>query len=165
MNAKDVIDALRKRHEPLGKEWAFFEELRAGTGYRRWDYENGKPFPNNPEQRFDAYAINMYPSKQYQRIVYEVKVSKNDFLHEINNPEKREQALSLSNYFYFATPQGLIDVEEIPEECGLIEVMDVGGENKAVYTKGAPFRDTDGLSWQFVASISRRCMKSTTKEV
>jgi hypothetical protein len=157
LKAKGILLALEKRHSPLGTQWAFYRELRAGTGYGIYDYEKKKKNSSNPEQRFDAWAINLYPSKKHERIAYEIKVSRGDFLHEIKNPEKREQALELSNYFYFATPKGLVDVDEIPPECGLIEVdHDL---NTRIKLK-APFRRTDGLSWQFLCSIARRGMVS-----
>lgn len=158
MKAEDVVKALEKRHganelNTAAREWAFFAELRAGTGYSTYDYKKNKRKPFNPEQRFDAWAINLYPSKKHERIAYEIKVSRSDFLHEINNPEKRQQALHLSNYFYFAAPKGLIAVEEIPEECGLIEVS----EDLSTRIKvKAPFRESEYLSWQFLCSIARR---------
>lgn len=153
MKSKDVIKALKKRHGAVGREWAFFEELRAGTGYGTFDYKKGKKKPFNPEQRLDAWAINLWPSKNYERIAYEVKVSRADFINEIKNPDKRQQALDLSNYFYFATPKGLVSIEEIPEECGLIEIdKDLNTRIK----KKAPYRDTKILMWQFLCSIARR---------
>jgi len=158
MKARDIVLALEKRHGAdklgtTGREWAFFAELRAGTGYSTYDYALKKRKPFNPEQRFDAWAINLYPSKKHERVVYEIKVSRNDFLHEIKHPEKREQALQLSNYFYFATPKGLVDEAEIPPECGLIEV---DTELKTRVIKKAPFRETECLSWQFLCAIARR---------
>lgn len=158
MKAKDVVEALAKRHgadkiNTTGREWAFFAELRVGTGYSTYDYEKKKRKPFNPEQRFDAWAINLYPSKKHERIVYEIKVSRSDFLHEIKNPEKREQALNLSNYFYFVTPKGLVSVDEIPQECGLIEVDE--DLNTRIKLK-APFRETDNLRWQFLCTLARR---------
>jgi hypothetical protein len=156
MKAIDVLEALEKRHSPLGREWAFYGELRAGTGYSTYDYVKQQRNPYNPEQRFDAWAINLFPSKKHERIVYEIKVSRGDFLHEIKNPEKRKQALDLSNYFYFATPKGLVRPEEIPSECGLIEISeDLTSRIKV----RAPYRETDGLTWQFLSSVARRGMK------
>ena len=142
---KAIIKALRRRHPEA--EWAFFEELRAGTGYR--NVAAGL----NPEQRFDAWAINLYPSKQFLRIVYEIKVSRSDFLYEIKHPEKREQALQLSNCFYFVAPVGLIKPEELPPEAGLIEVKD---EWESRLKVRAPVRTDAGPTWQFFASIARR---------
>lgn len=129
MKAFDVINGLRKRHGRNGVQWAFFDELRAGTGYTPWrDKIKGKP---NLEQRMDAWAINLYPSKGFLRICYEIKVSRSDFIHEMKHPEKRQQGLSLSNQFYFATPVGLVRAEEIPPECGLIEI-DAEGNSKII---------------------------------
>ncbi|EGW36480.1 hypothetical protein [Desulfosporosinus sp. OT] len=148
MSAKTILKALRERHQE--REWAFFRELRVGTGYR--NVEKGL----NPEQRLDAWAINLYPSKNFLRIAYEIKVSRGDFLREINNPQKREQALQLSNQFYFAAPVGLIKPEEIPEEVGLIEVFD---EWQSMIKVSAPVREGGELPWQFLASIARRVQR------
>jgi hypothetical protein len=157
MKAEDVLGAMRKRHDPPGREWAFFDELRAGTGYTPiWKHDPKYHDIFNPEQRYDAWAINLFPSKKYLRVAYEIKVDRSDFLHEIQNPKKRKQALEVSNQYYFATPKGLVDESEIPEECGLIEVSEKG--NSRVKIK-APFRETDGLSWQFLCSIARRISK------
>lgn len=150
MNAQQVIEALRKRHGLNGREWAFFDELRAGTGYK--NIRKGL----NPEQRFDAWAINLYPSKNHMTVVYEVKVSRSDFLHEMANPTKREQGLQHSNEFYFAVPSGLVKPEEVPEECGLLYVND----DLSIKTiKKAQYRQDALLSWSLLASIARRAVK------
>lgn len=151
MDSKDIIKALRKRHGKNGREWALFEELRAGTGYK--DIRKGL----NPEQRFDAWAINLYPSKGHMTIAYEIKVSRSDFLHEIKHPKKRQTAVLYSNEFYFVTPKGLVSKEEIPEGCGLIEVKE--DLSSRVVVK-AEHRLESELSWNFVASIARRSCKA-----
>lgn len=149
LTAKEVIMALKKRHKDRN-EWGFFEELRCGTGYSNYKIGN---HVINPEQRFDAFAINLYPSNKHLRIAYEVKVSRSDFLHEIKNPEKRKSALIFSNEFYFVVPTGLVKKEEIPNECGLIYVS----ENLGTRTvKQAPFRNSSEPSWNFLATIARR---------
>lgn len=158
MNASDIIRALRVKHSKTGlsKEWAFFEELRVGTGYKsRKDIKAG----TLPEQRLDAWAINLYPSNNFLKITYEVKVSRSDFLHEIKHPEKRKQGLLLSNEFYFATPAGLVKKEEIPPECGLIYIYPESGGTRIIVP--APFRETDEYaSWRFFASVARRAAAS-----
>lgn len=150
-DTKAIIKALRRRHPE--KEWAFFEELRAGTGWgnTRWGAED--KVPSNPEQRFDAWAINLYPSKNFLRIAYEIKVSRSDFLREMKHPEKRTQALQLSNQFYFVAPIGLIKPGELPPEAGLIEVKD---EWESRLKVRAPLRPDAGPTWQFFAAVARR---------
>lgn len=91
MNAVKIVKALHHSHPR--PNWAYFPELRVGTGY-------GK----DNEQRLDAWAMNLMPSKQLSRYAYEVKVSRSDFLAEIKKPWKRKHALMLSNHFYFAAP-------------------------------------------------------------
>lgn len=155
MTAKDILKALEKHYKD-NRQWAFFKELRVGTGYRESWAARG-PEPNNPEQRIDAWVINCYKSKGFKKIAFEIKVSRSDFLHEIANPRKRFQALNLCNYFYFAAPKGLIKSDEIPEDCGLAEINDKG---KIIWTKKAPQRDTNEPTWSFLASLARRIIKA-----
>ena|SRR5690625_1570879 len=156
LSADDIITALKARHRKNDREWAFFDELRVGTGYRYFDYEKGEYEPFNPEQRLDAYAINLFRSNNYERIAYEIKVSRSDFLSEINNPDKRRQALEFSNKFYFVTPKGLLTKDEIPKECGLIEVYEEKDRLTSRIKVSAPFRETDPPPMEFFLSIARR---------
>lgn len=149
MRSQDIVKALQKRHGINGREWAFFAELRAGTGYKY----NKRGY--NPEQRFDAWAINLYPSKKFLTIAYEIKVSRSDFLHEIAHPNKRQQALDRSNQFYFVVPTGLITPNEIPPEAGLIYVNTQ--LDSQVIVK-APLREIKEPNWSFLASIARRAV-------
>lgn len=145
IKAKDIVEVLRERYAP--PEWAFFSELRAGTGYRSFKRKG-----RNPEQRFDGWAINCYPSKNHIIACFEVKVSRQDFLNEINNPDKRAQAIAFSNEFYFVVPEGLVEVQEIPKECGLMEV-----KGKGITIRKKPiFNSNPKLDWGLVASIARR---------
>lgn len=160
MKASEVLNALRQRHNTKGTayEWAFFEELRIGTGYNS---KEDKAANTRPEQRLDAWAINLYPSKNFLKITYEVKVSRSDFLHEIKHPEKRQQGLSFSNEFYFAVPHGLVKPEEIPPECGLIFVKEDGSSRLILQ---ASKRQTDEMAtWKFFASIARRASTAERK--
>jgi len=49
---------------------------------------------------------------------FEVKISRSDFLSD----RKWPNYLPYVNYFYFATPPGLIKPEELPPEIGLLEI-------------------------------------------
>lgn len=147
LNAKDLVGFLRRLHP--AKEWAFLDELRIGTG-----------FGPEGEGRIDAWALNLWPSKKHQRISYEVKISRADFLHELKHPEKRSAALWLSNQFYFVTPAGLVRPEEVPPEAGLLEFDDGGA---GLYVRKAPWRETPDPNWRFLSSIARRTQDPDTK--
>lgn len=137
-----ILDELRARYGSKSKpeQWVFFEELRVGTGYGA-----------GAEQRIDAWAMNLYPSKQLARIAFEVKISRSDFLREMTQPQKRRAAMFVANQFYFVTPPGLIKPSELPMEAGLIEV---GNYPQTVVE--APWRDDVLPSWSFIAAICRR---------
>lgn len=160
--ARDVLKALHAKHcggiDPQA-QWVFFEELRVGTGWRKPVGEVGE----DREQRMDAWAMNLWPSRGFLAIAYEVKVTRADFLHELKRPGKRVAAMSLSNEFYFATPAGLVSEYEIPEGCGLIEVHKRRASSlQAPWTKivlKAPRREREPLPETFVASLLRRSMR------
>lgn len=140
ISAAKIVDILTAAHDP--KQWAFFAELRIGTGY-------GK----DAEQRFDGWAIHYFPSKRNVTRCYEIKISRSDFKSEIKKPLKRRPGLRLANEFYFVTPANLLDPHEIPPECGLMEVNDRGVLKIKV---PAPFRDVMPPTWLFMAAVSRR---------
>lgn len=76
ITASDVLDVLAKRHDESGingmpGRWVFLREVSAQTG--QW----------GEQQRFDALAVGLVPSVHYARIVYEVKVSRSDWLREL----------------------------------------------------------------------------------
>lgn len=140
VSASQILKALEEAHDP--KQWAFFHELRIGTGY-------GK----DSEQRLDSWSIHYFPSKRNVTRCYEIKISRSDFKSEIKKPLKRRPGLRLSNEFYFVTPQNLLDPAEIPPECGLMEVDSKGGLKIKLQ---APFRDVMPPTWLFMSAICRR---------
>ena len=150
----DLVAAVRRIHtnHGLADSWAFFDELRLGTGYGR-----GK------EQRIDAFACGLW-SKNWGSMAYEAKVSRADFLKELKSPLKRRMALRYSNLFWFVTPQGLVKPEELPVEAGLMEVrwrvvqtyperIEGWGADTVV---PAPWRDIPPPTWSLFVSVARR---------
>jgi hypothetical protein len=150
----DIVSAIRRLHtnHGLGDRWAFFEELRLGTGYGR-----------GVEQRIDAFACGLW-SKNWGSMAYEAKTTRADFRREIKEPSKRRMALRYSNLFWFVTPQGLIKPEELPIEAGLMEVrwrvvqtyperIEGWGADTVV---PAPWRDIPPPTWSLFASVARR---------
>ena len=155
--ADHILAALKERHS--GREWAFFPELRLGTGYGV-----------DAEQRIDAYVVGMW--KDLIRIAYEIKVSRSDFLHEIKHPNKARRALAFSNRYFFATPVGLVKPEELPPWAGLIEVMGNPEYTTANHWHAkylcnkvidAPLRESIRPTWRFVAALSRRIVREEAK--
>lgn len=120
-------------------EWAGFDELRDGTG-------------SACMRSFDFWAINCYPSTGHRTVGIEVKVSRSDYLRELNKPGKRESIETLAMETYFACPLGLLKQDELPEKWGLITVSDKG----ARIAKRAVQRDNINPDLSFFASVCRR---------
>jgi len=161
MQAADVLAALRRRHEDRSR-WVYVEELRVGTGYNNWDRSD--PWRMCWEQRIDAWAMAVWPSDKFERVAYEVKVHRSDFLRELANPQKREGGLLVSNRFYFVAPDGVVQTEELPEGCGLIVVKWRRSHNEARVAVQAPWRDCE-MPLRFVASLARRLQNEPIREV
>jgi hypothetical protein len=105
----------------------------------------GKDLDGNP-------VIVEYKTFEPVTLGFEFKISRSDFKHEIKHPEKRLAGMSISRAFYFVTPLGMVDVDEVPEDCGLIGV---GTDLKCRKVRDAPVRDIDPCSWAFAAVIAR----------
>jgi hypothetical protein len=169
--ASALLDVLERGLHASKSEWLFLRELRVGTGHR-----------NNGAQRLDAFALNCLPHLGMKRVCYEVKNSRGDFLSEMKQPLKRRIGMRYSNEFYFVTPAGLLAPSEVPVESGLIEAgnatvsewrslikrhagffyFDPGRGEYCMITVPAPWRDTPGPTWQFVAAMlrnQRRCFE------
>ncbi len=70
-------------------------------------------------------------------IGYEIKVSRNDFLHDT----KWQSYLPFCNELYFVCPQNIIQKDEVPENCGLMWVSKSG---TMLFTKKkAAYRDVE----------------------
>jgi hypothetical protein len=111
MNANDILQLLRVRHNGD----VFIPECNANYA------------------RIDAWA--MKKSWSHPLLTgYEIKVNRSDFL----NDKKWTAYLPYCNELYFACPTHLIEVNEVPENCGLLWTSKTGTR---LYTKKkAPYR-------------------------
>lgn len=101
------------------------------------------------ERRADALVVGR---GNETAIAIEVKVSRADFKHELDDEEKRQRAIEISSQYFFAAPQGMIELHEIPEECGLLEL---GVDGKIRPTLPAPHRRPGTPGWRLVAAVAR----------
>lgn len=164
LTATGILDTLESALHAGKSEWLFLRELRIGTGHRHHEM-----------QRLDAFALNCLPHLGMKRVCYEVKMSRADYLGEIRRPLKRRIGMRFSNEFYFVSPAGMLAHEEIPSDCGLIEIGQATTEESKRLVRRhegffsldpdtsmfcavavpAPWRDTPGPTWQLVAAMLR----------
>lgn len=120
MTSADIKIALSKKHNGD----FFITECKSGAtwagGFRQMDAVAIKPSWANP-------CVT----------IYEVKVSRNDFLRD----SKWHEYLDYCHRFYFACPKGLIKKDELPDQrVGLIYI----NENGTCYTaKAVPLRPVE----------------------
>ncbi len=114
-----LLDIVQACLHTSSSEWIFLRELRVGTGFK-----------GSAAQRLDAFALNCLPHTSMKRVCYEVKTSRADFLCEMKQPMKRRIGLRYSNEFYFVAPARLLNISEIPVECGLIEIGSFTSEER-----------------------------------
>ncbi|NQZ76752.1 MAG: hypothetical protein HRT61_11740 [Ekhidna sp.] len=136
--ASDVQAGIFAKHS--GPEWVTFSEVANSTG-------------TNVRRRADAICMNIWPSKGYVIHGFEIKVSRADFLHEMKDITKSEEIGQYCDYWWLATPSGLVDVREVPEKWGLIELTKGGMRIK----KQAPRKDAPKeIPRHFMAAMLRK---------
>jgi hypothetical protein len=136
INSKTILESLRNIHPE--SEWLFAGEVGL-LGFQN-------------QQRIDAFAVALWPSKKAIRHSYEIKVSRQDFLNEIKNPQKRQFALDNSEQFWFAIADGIADKSEIPDEAGLL----IYKNDKLISVKNAPKRKVPPITTDMLLSIAKR---------
>lgn len=136
-----IVELLRIRHP--APEWATFVELANSTGYQH----------SVASRRLDFYAFNVWPSKKFWRVAYEIKVTRGDFDRELTDPSKRQFAWDFSNEAFFATPAGMVLPDEVPEGWGLVELTKGGLRKKK---QAQQHEIADPLPLFFVASLARQ---------
>ncbi|WP_315782429.1 hypothetical protein [Bradyrhizobium sp. SZCCHNPS1003] len=123
-------------------------ELRVGCGYA-----------GGAERSIDLWVIEANATKGCTATSYEIKVSRSDFLKDVQQPLKQRGARLFSDQFFFVTPPGLLKPEEIPDWAGLLEPQEShfwGNWPTFKTIVPAPIRSKDAPSWQLVVSLLRR---------
>ena len=136
-----ILKALHKKYS-CRREFCCLEEIRMGTG-----------FTNTAMKRADYLVISTNNGNDV--IVFEVKVSRQDFQKDIKSINKQRTAKCISNYFYYITPKGLLDPKEIPDWAGLLEVDLSDTQMFIQNVLYAPRRHNEGPTWGLVAEIIR----------
>jgi len=134
-----MIEALKLRY-PRERGWLVFTEVT----FAHPKHKNSR--------RIDVLLFNYYYSKNYLRIACEIKRARSNFLQELREPEKRVPVMKMVNEFYYVAPKDLIKPEEIPDDCGLIEVDDNGVCRVKVK---APFLGDPPPNWYLIGTILR----------
>ncbi len=150
MKASFVADALRGLHED--SKWIFATEIPLMTGAYPKNFDSAWG-----QRRIDAFALALWPSLEFERVAYEIKVSRADWMAELESPQKRAAAMYLSHRFYFALARGIFQREDFMQGvfpwCGVIEVDESGAVS---VIEKARRREAWPMPEPFIASFLRR---------
>lgn len=143
--AAEVIDLLRERYDKAGNgnssRYVFVEQVAPATGFATratW---------------IDAMVFSMWPSEGLSREAFEVKVTRSDFLNEINNPIKNAWFMANSHKFWYVTGPGVVNAaDEVPEGCGWM----LAQTGRLVIKKQATHRQIESkIDAEFFAAVAR----------
>lgn len=137
-----VLDLLERKHAKSGNggsgEYAFLRHLRNDAGF-------------DARRTFDGAAVSLWPSRGFELHIFEVKVSRSDWLRELKDPVKAEVACQVAERFTMVAPKGVIQPEEIPSTWGYIEVSSTGQSLRTV--KAAPLLHEKARRTTFPAGL------------
>jgi hypothetical protein len=124
--------------------WLF--EVRDGTGYS-----------GRTQGRYaDALVCSLWPSRGIWLGGIEVKVSRSDWLKELADPTKSAAVQRYCDYWWIASPEGVVLPGEVPEQWGQIVVHpDASKTKRVIETRVAPKLSREAWSPEFLASVLR----------
>lgn len=120
--------------------WIYLPELRNASGH-------------NANRTIDGYAIETGTDPTL--LAFEIKITRGDWLRELK-AEKYKEWFHLCHRLYFVTPPGLIEPDEVPDPCGLIE-CDSRGNTRYIRRGYCPTGAAQLLPLDFVAVLTKRC--------
>lgn len=98
----DAIAALRRRHSHVNGKWGHMVEFML----------------------IDFVAVACQAADKFAVHGYEIKVSRSDWIKELNNPDKAEPGMAMCDFWYLAAPKGILKDGELPEGWGYVEVSE-----------------------------------------
>ena len=99
----------------------------------------------------DAVVFSLWPMNGLTRSAFEIKVSRADFIREINNPLKHKWCLECFDDFWFVGPKEAITLEELPINVGWMETQ----KNRLVIKRNAVKNPSPRLDKALLASFIR----------
>jgi len=145
MLAEDLVALIRKRYPTESNGYnpcVVLEQVPDGTGLyqSRW---------------IDVAVFQTWASKGLTRSAFEIKVSRSDFLAELQHPEKHAWCKECFHYFWFVAPKDVIQLEELPDGVGWMYPR-----GQKLYTaRASRFNDNPKLDDHLLAGFMRAAHK------
>lgn len=150
MKAEDLVKLIRQRY-PLDRPDGYqshvvLEQVPDGTGLHQGHW-------------IDAVVFNLWEPKGLSRVAFEVKVSRSDFIRELQHPNKYKWVLEAFHEFWFVAPQDVIQVDELPVNVGWM----CPRGNKLVIKRHAVQNPNPKLDDVLLAAFMRAAAKEITR--
>lgn len=120
-------------------EYGLFSQCRNATGYAAC-------------RSADAVVMSLWPSRGFQLIGFEIKVSRSDWLSELKKPQKAEPIFQYCDKWYLVTSEeNIVQGDELPLTWGHIYCTG----KKLKYKKNAPDLKPVPIDRDFLAALFR----------
>lgn len=143
----EVMDALKKRYPTNG--YVLIRNVANGIG--------------NSKRYADAIVMSLFKSRGLYIYGFEIKVSRQDWVHELKHPEKADIIAEMCDGWYLVTGDPSIVKEgELPETWGLLTAKN---KDTLISVKEPVFRkDFSNIDRRFLAAILARLSEQATPE-
>jgi hypothetical protein len=143
----DLQVMLRDRFSP--PEWVYIDQVANGTG-------------GSHRRTADGVAWNCYPSRGCEVHGFEIKVRRNDWLRELNDPEKSVPVQRYCDRWWIVVAsRDIVEKGELPPTWGLM----APSRGKLRVVTQAPSLKPENLTRIFVASLLRRSRRDDHQAV
>jgi len=148
---EDVFAALETVH-PGPDKWTLVPHLPDATSFDKC-------------RTVDAMAFGCWRSVGIAVHGYEIKVSRGDWLRELQDPEKSFAFSNRCNYWWIAAPEKIVKLEELPAHWGLREVFKTDDGYSVKIRKPATFNDKPVFDMPFVVALARACYRKSPDRI
>ena len=149
MKAEDLVALIRKRYPTESHGYnpcVVLEQVPDGTGLYQSHW-------------IDVAVFQTWASKGLTRSAFEIKVSRSDFLTELQHPEKHAWCKECFHHFWFVAPKDVIQLEELPDGVGWMYPR-----GQKLYTaRASRFNDKPKLDDRLLAGFMRAAHKEILK--
>jgi len=146
LTANDLVEMIRKRYvanrNGLYQPYVVLEQVPDGIGMHQGHW-------------IDVAVFGLWASKGLTRSAFEIKVSRSDFIHELQTPMKHQWVKESFHEFWFVAPQDVIQIDELPNGSGWM----CPRGNKLVIKKHCVRNDNPKLDDVLLAAFMRAASK------
>lgn len=141
-----LIEALRRKYG--GSDYAFVAHVPNATGSAK-------------SRTADGLAMSLWPSKGLLLNGFECKISRSDWLSELQDPTKACAFERYCHYWWIVAPASVVKIEEMPANWGWMSPSEGGLRVK----KGATLNNSpEPIGYELIAGIFRACARQSPAE-